>query len=58
MLSYNVIGPGMPNYAYAMMLLSSSVTNCRFEGDNTASDDVVFLRILKLMEIIITGPCE
>jgi brefeldin A-resistance guanine nucleotide exchange factor 1 len=46
----------MPNYAYAMMLLSSSVTNCRFEGDNTASDDVVFLRILKLMEIIITGP--
>jgi brefeldin A-resistance guanine nucleotide exchange factor 1 len=56
MLSYNVVSPGMPNFAYAMMLLSSSVTNCRFEGDNTASDDVVFLRILKLMEIIITGP--
>jgi len=56
MLSYNVISPGMPNFPYAMMLLSSSVTNCRFEGDNTASDDVVFLRILKLMEIIITGP--
>ena len=56
MLSYRVIGPSSPNFAYAMMLLSSSVTNCRFEGDNTASDDVVFLRILKLMEIIITGP--
>lgn len=56
MLSYNIIGPDSPNFAYGMMLLSSSVTNCRFEGDNTASDDVVFLRILKLMEIIITGP--
>lgn len=56
MLSYNVIGPNNPNFAYGMMLLSSSVTNCRFEGDNTASDDVVFLRILKLMEIMITGP--
>lgn len=56
MLSYNVIGPSSPNFAYGMMLLSSSVTNCRFEGDNSASDDVVFLRILKLMEIMITGP--
>lgn len=56
MLSYNVIGPDSPNFAYGMMLLSSSVTNCRFEGDNSASDDVVFLRILKLMEIMITGP--
>lgn len=56
MLSYNVIAPNSPNFAYGMMLLSSSVTNCRFEGDNTASDDVVFLRILKLMEIMITGP--
>lgn len=55
MLSYNIIGPDNPNFAYGMMLLSSSVTNCRFEGDNSASDDVVFLRILKLMEIMITA---
>ncbi|GAB7355078.1 hypothetical protein MBLNU459_g5665t1 [Dothideomycetes sp. NU459] len=55
MLAYSVIGPSNPNFAYGMMLLSSSVTNCRFEGDNSASDDVVFLRILKLMEIMITG---
>ena len=38
-----------------MQLLSSTVTHCRFEADNTSTDEVVFLRILKLMEIMITG---
>lgn len=56
MLAYNVIGPDSPNFAHGMLLLSSTVTHCRFEADNTATDEVVFLRILKLMEIMITGP--
>lgn len=56
MLAYNIITPESPNFAHGMYNLAQSVTNCRFEGDNTASDEVVFLRILKLMEDMICGP--
>lgn len=55
MLAYNIINPSNPNFSYAMQLLAGTVTHCRFEGDNTASDEVVFLRILKLMEDMICG---
>lgn len=56
MLTYNVICEESPKFAQGMQLLSSTVTHCRFEAENTATDEVVFLRILKLMEIMITGP--
>jgi brefeldin A-resistance guanine nucleotide exchange factor 1 len=56
MLSYNIVNPSNPNFSYAMQLLASTVTHCRFEGDNSPSDEVVFLRILKLMEDMICGP--
>ncbi|KAF2861036.1 Sec7-domain-containing protein [Piedraia hortae CBS 480.64] len=56
MLAYNIINPQCPNFGIGMQLLASSVTHCRFEGDNTASDEVVFLRILKLMEHMVCGP--
>ncbi len=55
MLSYNIVNPSNPNFSHAMQLLASTVTHCRFEGDNTPSDEVVFLRILKLMEDMICG---
>ena len=55
MLAYNIVNPSSPNFAYGMQLLASTVTHCRFEGDNTASDEVVFLRILKLMEDLMCG---
>ena len=55
MLSYNIINPSNPNFSYGMQLLASTVTHCRFEGDNSSSDEVVFLRILKLMEDMICG---
>ncbi|KAK5132296.1 hypothetical protein LTR08_009204 [Meristemomyces frigidus] len=56
MLAYKIINPQSPNFSYGMQLLASTVTHCRFEGDNTPSDEVVFLRILKLMEDMICGP--
>ncbi|KAF2771581.1 Sec7-domain-containing protein [Teratosphaeria nubilosa] len=55
MLAYRIINPQSPNFSYAMQLLASTVTHCRFEGDNSPSDEVVFLRILKLMEDMICG---
>jgi brefeldin A-resistance guanine nucleotide exchange factor 1 len=55
MLAYRIVNPKMPNFRFAVQSLASTVTHCRFEGDNTASDEVVFLRILKLMEDMICG---
>lgn len=55
MLAYNVINAANPRFGYGMQLLASSITHCRFEGDNSPSDEVVFLRILKLMEDMICG---
>ncbi|KAK3677947.1 GDP/GTP exchange factor for ARF [Recurvomyces mirabilis] len=56
MLAYNIINLRSPGFGHGMQLLASTVTNCRFEGDNSPSDEVVFLRILKLMEDMICGP--
>lgn len=56
MLSYSVISPLNPNFAKGLQLLSSTVTHCRFEAENTTTDEVVFLRILKLTEDLVTGP--
>jgi len=39
-----------------MQLLSSAITHCRFEASDSAQDEVVLLRILKLMEMMISGP--
>lgn len=55
MLAYRVVHEECPKFAHGMQLLASSVTHCRFEGDNSPSDEVVFLRILKLMEDMICG---
>lgn len=57
MLDYDVIGPESLNFAHAMLLLSSTITHCRFEGSNDPTDEVVFLRILQLMENMVCGPC-
>ncbi|KAK0896856.1 GDP/GTP exchange factor for ARF [Friedmanniomyces endolithicus] len=56
MLAYKIINVKSPGFSQGMQLLASTVTNCRFEGDNSPSDEVVFLRILKLMEDMICGP--
>lgn len=39
-----------------MQLLSAAITHCRFEASDTASDETVLLRILKLMENMLSGP--
>lgn len=55
-LSYNIISRDSPRLPQAMQLLSAALTHCRFEASNTAADEIVFLRILRLMEGIISGP--
>ncbi len=55
-LSYNVISRDSPRLPEAMQLLSLGITNCRFEASHTPADEVVYIRILKLMEAITSGP--
>lgn len=38
-----------------MQLLSSAITHCRFEASDSAQDEVVLLRILRLMECMMCG---
>ena len=38
-----------------MQSLSAAITHCRFEASESAADEIVLLRILKLMEGMLTG---
>ncbi|ORY18311.1 hypothetical protein BCR34DRAFT_554010 [Clohesyomyces aquaticus] len=55
-LAYGIIGHDSPRLPEAMQLLSSAITHCRFEASDSAADEIVLLRILKLMEGMVSGP--
>lgn len=55
-LSYNIVTMKSPRIALAMHLLSAAITHCRFEASDTSADEVVLLRILRLMESVISRP--
>ncbi|KAI9842991.1 MAG: GDP/GTP exchange factor for ARF [Thelocarpon superellum] len=54
--AYNLISADSPRLSLAMQLLSSAITHCRFEASDSSADEIVLLRILKLMEGMISGP--
>ncbi|KAI9675163.1 MAG: GDP/GTP exchange factor for ARF [Trizodia sp. TS-e1964] len=54
--AYNLIARESPRLSLAMQLLSSAITHCRFEASDSAADEIVLLRILKLMEGMLSGP--
>ncbi|KAL1984281.1 hypothetical protein VTN96DRAFT_9333 [Rasamsonia emersonii] len=54
--NYNIINRDSPRLSLAMQLLSAAITHCRFEASDTAADEIVLLRILKLMEGMISRP--
>ena len=54
--SYNLISPDSPRLSLAMQSLSAAMTHCRFEASDSVADEIVFLRILKLMEGMLSGP--
>ncbi|KAJ8098786.1 hypothetical protein POJ06DRAFT_213020 [Lipomyces tetrasporus] len=53
--SYRIISLSSPRLHLAMQLLSSAITHCRFEASDSAQDEVVLLRILRLMECMMCG---
>ncbi|KAI9705603.1 MAG: GDP/GTP exchange factor for ARF [Candelina mexicana] len=48
--AYNLINKESPRLPLAMQLLASAITHCRFEASDSSADEIVLLRILKLME--------
>lgn len=54
--SYNIINPESPRLPMAMQLLSAAITHCRFEASDSSADEIVLLRILKLMEGMLSRP--
>ncbi|MCJ1477728.1 GDP/GTP exchange factor for ARF [Lambiella insularis] len=54
--AYNLIVKKSPRLSLGMQLLSAAVTHCRFEASDSAADEIVLLRILKLMEGMLSGP--
>lgn len=53
--AYKIIHSGSPRLGVAVHMLCSAVAHCRFESSDSAQDEVVLLRILRLMEVIMTG---
>lgn len=54
--AYNIIHPDSPRLSLALQLLSAAITHCRFEASDSAADEIVLLRILKLMEGVLARP--
>ncbi|WEW60968.1 GDP/GTP exchange factor for ARF [Emydomyces testavorans] len=54
--AYNIINRDSPRLSMALQRLSAAITHCRFEASDSAADEIVLLRILKLMEGMISRP--
>ena len=54
--AYNLITLESPRISIAMQLVSAAVTHCRFEASDSSADEIVLLRILKLMESMLSRP--
>ncbi|OAX83989.1 hypothetical protein ACJ72_01652 [Emergomyces africanus] len=54
--AYNIINRDSPRLSMALQLLSAAITHCRFEASDTSADEIVLLRILKLMEGMLSRP--
>ncbi|KAI8385758.1 hypothetical protein BD560DRAFT_321873 [Blakeslea trispora] len=57
LLSYGIIGISNTRLASAMNALSSAATHCKFEASDAASDELVLLRMLQVLQMAITSEC-
>ncbi|ORZ10721.1 hypothetical protein BCR42DRAFT_333206 [Absidia repens] len=56
-LHYEIIGLHSPSIAFAMNALSSAATRCKFEASDAASDELVLLRMLQVLQVTLTSEC-
>lgn len=54
--AYDIVNRNSPRLSMAMQLLSAATTHCRFEASDSSADEIVLLRILKLMEGMLSRP--
>ncbi|KAI8979713.1 hypothetical protein BDF20DRAFT_1000955 [Mycotypha africana] len=54
-INYGIIGVQNPRVSSAMNALSSAATHCKFEASDIASDELVLLRMLQVLEVAITS---
>ncbi|ORX61066.1 Sec7-domain-containing protein [Piromyces finnis] len=54
-IKYEIINIKHPNLYYAISALVTSVTHCKFEATDVASDEVVLSQILRLLQVTATS---
>lgn len=54
-LNYNIILSHSKNLQTSLIQIISSLTHCRFEAADQNSDDAVLLKVLRLMETVLTS---
>ncbi|KAI8641644.1 hypothetical protein BD408DRAFT_345726 [Parasitella parasitica] len=57
LLHYGIVSVHNPRVSAAMNALSSAATHCKFEASDPASDELVLLRMLQVLEMAITSEC-
>ncbi|KAL7310376.1 GDP/GTP exchange factor for ARF [Mucor circinelloides] len=57
LLHYGIVGVHNPRVSAAMNALSSAATHCKFEASDAASDELVLLRMLQVLQMAITSEC-
>lgn len=55
-LNYEIISWRSKNLQASLIQINSALTHCRFEAADQGSDDAVLLKVLRLMETVITSP--
>lgn len=55
-LNYDIICSKSKNLQTSLIQIISSLTHCRFEAADQNSDDAVLLKVLRLMEWVLTSP--
>ncbi|GEQ70033.1 hypothetical protein JCM33374_g3709 [Metschnikowia sp. JCM 33374] len=56
LLQYEIISFRSKNLTNMLVQLTTSLTRCRFEASDQNADDAVLLKVLRLLETIITSP--
>ncbi|KAI8975006.1 hypothetical protein BDB01DRAFT_728565 [Pilobolus umbonatus] len=56
-LHYGIIGLQNPRICLAMNSLASAATHCKFEASDAASDELVLLKMLQLLQMITSSDC-
>lgn len=55
-LKYNIINSDQSNIVQALSQIVSTLAHCRFEGADQTQDDILLVKIIQLLEYLVTSP--